>query len=86
MVADQTTTQTAMQYEYTVRRPITSSVDLRADPIISQHSKLARAIASLRRQRAGARAQGGYSRDYIVRESDGSLECGLGLDAQAVRS
>jgi hypothetical protein len=56
-----------MRYEYEVRRPISTGPDRwRAAAVVSRHRTLAGALRSLRRQREGARGQGGYSQDCIV--------------------
>ena len=56
-----------MNYRYTVRRPISDPNDyfLSLWDIVSNHRTLAGALRSLRRQRAGAKAQGGYSQDRL---------------------
>jgi hypothetical protein len=55
--------------KYTVRRPIGSDRNLEGEGmIVSKHRTLTGARRSLARQRKGARAQGGYSQDYIWSE------------------
>ena len=51
---------------YTVRRPISSDPHLISEgTVVSAHRTLSGARKSIQRQRRGARAQGGYSQDYI---------------------
>lgn len=47
--------------KYTVRRPTGKHLGV----IVSKHRTVGGAIASLERQRCGARMQGGFSMDYI---------------------
>ena len=59
----------AMQYRYTIRRPVSSHND-RNGMIVSRHRILDAAKRSLARQQRGARMQGGFSQDYIWDERE----------------
>lgn len=56
-----------MAYRYTVRRPISDPTAswMALWDVVTNHRTLAGALASLARQRAGAKAQGGYSQDRL---------------------
>jgi len=54
---------------YTVRRPISNDPHLISEgTVVSSHRTLSGARKSIQLQRRGARAQGGYSQDYILDE------------------
>jgi len=64
------------QYRYTIRRPISNDRTLeREGMVVSRHRNLDAARRALARQERGARAQGGFSQDYIWDELE---ECRIG--------